>query len=138
MKTSISINIIINRYFIKRTNILFSFVKKSIENISILFYLLNLYNLDKRGKIMTGLEKVKKIINLFNSSFEFKPELNESGEIENLKIISLKNDGSEFITEFFDTFSEIVSSISKDYTVIFNEDKGLAIAKQITKYQIEE
>lgn len=87
---------------------------------------------------MTGLEKVKKIINLFNSSFEFKPELNESGEIENLKIISLKNDGSEFITEFFDTFSEIVSSISKDYTVIFNEDKGLAIAKQITKYQIEE
>jgi hypothetical protein len=83
------------------------------------------------------LKKLQVLIKLFNDTFELEPAV--EGELVNaLKLKSLKNDGEQFMDELFDVFSNIVKSCSNEYELIYTAEKGLAIAKKIVTYQIED
>ena len=89
------------------------------------------------------LKKINSLLKNFNSTFELKANLiEEDGEkiVDGLIIDGLKGDGSGFINELHETFNTIVQSLSKDHEVIYNEDKGLVIAKKVvvTEYVIDD
>jgi hypothetical protein len=89
------------------------------------------------------LKRINVLLKSFNSTFNIKAEvLQEKDELvaDVPKIKSLKNDGSDFINTFHETFNSIVQNISEEHEVIYNEDRGLVIAKKVVKtdYVIEE
>lgn len=84
-------------------------------------------------------KKINDMIKSFNSTFNISVDINDK-EVNNLKIDELKNDGSEFVNLLFNIFGQIVSNSDPDYELIYDEKKGLAIAKKVIKvdYIIEE
>ena len=91
-----------------------------------------------------ALQKINDLLKQFNETFtlESKIETDESGEeiVTALKIGELQTDGETFIKEIMDLFSQIISSVDDSYSLIYDENRGLAIAKKkvITTYEIEE
>lgn len=82
------------------------------------------------------LQKINSLLKTFNETFDVKANLTvEGNEIvaEGLKIESLKNDGIQFVGTLHDTFNTIVQAISNEHEVIYDEEKGLAIARKIVK-----
>ena len=77
------------------------------------------------------------MIKLFNDTFELEPVVGD-GEVNALKLKSLKNDGEQFMDELFEVFNNIVKSSSSEHELIYTEEKGLVIAKKIVTYQIED
>lgn len=89
------------------------------------------------------LKKINELLKKFNNTFVISAnQVEEDGEIVacGLRIDGIKNDGAEFINEMFETFNEIVKAVSDKHELVYNEEKGLVIAKQIIKvdYIIEE
>lgn len=89
------------------------------------------------------LKKINDLLKSFNTTFDIKANLSvENGEVvaDGLIIESLKNNGVEFVGSLHDTFNTIVQSISSEHEVIYDETKGLVIAKKIVKtdFVIEE
>ncbi len=89
------------------------------------------------------IETIKKISNLlkkFNETFDLEAVIiNEDGEMvaSGLKIKSIKNDGNEFIGEMYHMFGAIVGSISQEHELIYDEEKGIVVAKKVTKQVIQ-
>ena len=88
------------------------------------------------------LKKVQLLVKQFNSTFNIEAniEKNETGEevTSGLKIKELKNDGSEFLDEIFDTLANMVRIASKDHELVYDKKKGFAIAKKTISYVIED
>lgn len=88
-------------------------------------------------KMSEALKKVNTLLKSFNKTFDISAII-ESDEVNGLKIDDLKNEGTDFIGELFETFNTIVKSVSDEHEVVYNEEKGLVIAKKIVSvdYQI--
>lgn len=89
------------------------------------------------------LQKVNELLKKFNNTFEISAnQVEEDGELiaSGLKIDKVKNDGAEYINEMFTVFSEIVKAVSDEHELVYNEEKGLVIAKKVVQvnYVIEE
>ena len=84
--------------------------------------------------------KVKKLIQEFNNTFEIEPVIitNEEGEevTDDFKIKSLKNDGSVFLDEIFDTLLNMVHITSDEHELVYDVNKGFALAKKKISYEI--
>jgi hypothetical protein len=89
------------------------------------------------------LKKIKNLLDSFNESFEVDVNIEEDNDenvVRQLKITNLKGDRSEFVSELFTIFNSIISNVSDEHELIYNEEKGLVIAKKVVKvdYIIEE
>jgi len=94
-------------------------------------------------------KKVNEILKAFNDTFEIEANIVQDGKdvfVEGFKIIDIKKDcdSTAFVNTFYDIFGNIISSISDEHEIIYDKEKGLVIAKKITKqivqtkYKIEE
>ena len=85
-------------------------------------------------------DKVKKLIQEFNNTFEIEPIIitNENGEevTDDFKIKSLKNDWSIFLDEIFDTLLNMVHITSDEHELVYDVKKGFALAKKKISYEI--
>jgi hypothetical protein len=81
------------------------------------------------------LNKINEVLKKFNSTFEISTAgiSEENGEeiTGALKITNLKNDGSEFVAELFNIFDAIAQSVSDDYELVYNEERGLVLGKKV-------
>lgn len=90
------------------------------------------------------LQRINELLKKFNSTFELQPtEIVQDGEenmTSGLEIHNMKNNGSEFINEMFNMFDAIIKSVSDEHELVYNEEKGLVIAKKVVTvdYIIEE
>jgi len=88
----------------------------------------------------SAFKKVKKLIDEFNNTFEIEPIIitNEEGEkvTDDFKIKSLKNDGSVFLDEIFDTLLNMVHITSDEHELVYDINKGFALAKKKISYEI--
>lgn len=78
-------------------------------------------------------KKINELLNSFNESFKLEANIvDDNGEqvAVGLKIKELKNDGSEFVSQMFDMFSQIINA-SGEYELVYDEEKGIAIAKKV-------
>lgn len=83
------------------------------------------------------ISKINDLLIEFNKSFKLEANIvEENNEMvaTGLKIKKVTNDGSEFMTELFSMFSQIINS-TDEYELVFSEDKGLNIAKKIVKVE---
>ena len=88
----------------------------------------------------SAFKKVKRLIDEFNNTFEIEPIIiiNEEGEkvTDDFKIKSLKNDGSVFLDEIFDTLLNMVHITSDEHELVYDINKGFALAKKKISYEI--
>lgn len=80
------------------------------------------------------LVKVNELLKKFNSTFKIGAHvINEGGEevANGLKIESVKNEGTEFVSELFEVLNTIVSSVSDEHELVYNNDRGLVIARKV-------
>jgi hypothetical protein len=80
------------------------------------------------------LVKINDLLKKFNITFNVSANIKEEdGEqiVNGFKIDNLKNDGSEFVNELFNILNLIILSVSEGYELIYNEEKGLVIAKEV-------
>lgn len=80
------------------------------------------------------LKKVNDLLKAFNNSFKISANFTEDNDdkiANGLKIDELKNDGSQFIDEMFNMFSDVVSAVSENHELVYNEDMGLVIARKV-------
>lgn len=78
-------------------------------------------------------KRINDLLIEFNKSFKLEANIVEdNGEqvAVGLKIQELKNDGSEFVSQIFDMFSQIINA-SGEYELVYDEEKGIAIAKKV-------
>ena len=80
------------------------------------------------------LVKVNELLKKFNSTFKIGAQvINEGGEevANGLKIEAVKNEGTEFVNELFEVLNTIVSSVSNEHELVYNNDRGLVIARKV-------
>ena len=86
-------------------------------------------------------KKVQKLIQEFNNTFEIKATIikdpNTGEEItDKLQILKLKNDGSIFLDEIFDTLLNMVHITSDEHELVYDMEKGFALAKKKISYEL--
>lgn len=82
------------------------------------------------------LKRINNLLKMFNNTFDIDANLVQDGDetiAAGLKIKNVKDDGSEFITSFHDTFNSIVQSMSDEHEVIYDEEHGLVVARKVIK-----
>lgn len=82
------------------------------------------------------LKRINLLLKSFNDTFEVEAEITQEGDeivASKLRIKNLKNDGHDFINVFYNTFNSIVQGLSDDHEVIYNEERGIVIAKRVIK-----
>lgn len=89
----------------------------------------------------SAFKKVQNLVRSFNDTFEIEAHIvkddNTGEEItDGLRIKALKNDGSEFLDEIFDTLINMVHIASDNHELIYDVNKGFAIAKKKISYEI--
>ncbi len=89
------------------------------------------------------LETIKKISNLlkkFNETFDLEAHI-EKDESElvasGLIIKSMKNNGYDFVGELYEMFNTIIDSISEEHELIYDEEKGIVIAKKVIRQVVQ-
>ena len=92
---------------------------------------------------METIKKINDVLKKFNSTFELEAHIDKDGEelvASGLQIKNIKNDGHEFVGILYETFNAIIESISKEHELIYDEVKGLVVAKKVVKtdYIIED
>ena len=78
--------------------------------------------------------KVNELLKKFNVTFKIGSHvINEGGEevANGLKIEAVKNEGTEFVNELFEVLNTIVSSVSNEHELVYNNDRGLVIARKV-------
>jgi hypothetical protein len=86
------------------------------------------------------IKKISDFLKKFNETFELEPQIEKEGNeyvAAGFSIKNIKNDGNIFVGYMYEMFSSIVGSISEDHELIYDEDKGLVIAKKVTKQVIQ-
>lgn len=87
------------------------------------------------------LKKIQSLLKKFNTTFTIEANIitQDGEEVTNgLRIKSLNNDGVDFMDDIFDTFSKIVHSASDQHELVYDEQKGLALARKRITYEIED
>ena len=84
-----------------------------------------------------SLKKINRIIMNFNNTFKLKIEVATDNEINSLSIEETIGDGKEFINEMVDLFDKVIKNSTDEYELIFNEEKGLVLAKKIMSVNYE-
>ena len=84
-----------------------------------------------------SLKKINSIIMNFNNAFKLKIEESTDNEINSLSIEEIIGDGKEFINEMVDLFDKVIKNSTDEYELIFNEEKGLVLAKKIMSVNYE-
>lgn len=92
---------------------------------------------------METIKKINEVLKKFNNTFELEAHIDKDGEemiASGLQIKNMKNNGHEFVGILYETFNAIIKSISSEHEMIYDEDKGLVIAKKVIKtdYYIED
>ena len=89
-----------------------------------------------------SIKKIQSLVKKFNDTFEIEANIceDENGETitDGLRIKGLNNDGVAFMNEIFDMFSTIVHASSDEYELVYDEQRGLAMAKKKITYEIED
>jgi len=84
------------------------------------------------------IDRFNDLLSDFNKSFDLEPEIkNIDGEdiITNLKIKKINDDGVTFINGLFELVNEILVSLPDKNELAYNKEKGLIIAKEVTKLE---
>ena len=79
------------------------------------------------------MKKIESLLTEFNNSFELEANITDNENekvVSGLKIKELKNDGSGYINEMIEMFSQIISANGEN-ELVFDDKKGLVIAKKI-------
>lgn len=89
------------------------------------------------------LKRISTLLKKFNNSFVISTNVTEeNGEqiADGLKIDNVKNNGVEFMDDLFNMFNDIIKNVSNEHELIYNEEKGLVIAKKVVTidYILEE
>ena len=88
------------------------------------------------------LKTINSFLKKFNNTFELATgeivEDEEDNVTNELKIVGLKNDGSEFVIELSNLFGTIIQSTSSEYELIYTEEKGLVIGRKVIDYVFDE
>lgn len=82
--------------------------------------------MDEDTKIL--MRKFNVLLEAFNKDFKIST-IEDGNHINEFKIESINNDGSEFINNLFNFFKETIEGISNEYELAYNEENGLFIAK---------
>ena len=88
-----------------------------------------------------SLKKIQSLLKKFNSTFTIEANIvEENGEevTNGLRITALNNDGVEFMDEIFDVFARIVHASSDSHELVYDEQRGLALARKKITYEIED
>ena len=79
--------------------------------------------------------KINELLDKLNESFVVDAKISDSDNtVEEFKITGLKNDGSEFIEEMINMFSQIIMA-NDEYEFIYDPNEGIKIAKKVTKVE---
>ena len=84
-----------------------------------------------------SLKKINSIIMNFNNTFKLKIEESTDNEINSMSIEETIGYGKEFINEMVDLFDKVIKNSTDEYELIFNEEKGLVLAKKIMSVNYE-
>lgn len=89
----------------------------------------------------SAFKKVQILIKQFNETFDIEANIikdEKTGEeiTDGFKIKGLKNDGSAFLDEIFNTLVQMVRIASDDHELVYDAKRGFAIAKKITSYEL--
>lgn len=84
-----------------------------------------------------ALLKINSLLKSFNNTFKLKIEESEGNEVNSLSIAETIGDGTDFINEMTDLFDKVISDLTNEYELIFNEEKGLILAKKVASIDYE-
>lgn len=90
----------------------------------------------------SAFKKVQNLIQEFNNTFEIeatiiKDKTTNEEVTDVLKIVKLKNDGSVFLDEIFDTLLNMVHITSENHELVYDPSKkGFALARKKISYEI--
>jgi len=74
-------------------------------------------------------EKMEALLKLTNDTFDFDLAI-EDGEVLDVKIKGLKDDGSKFIADFVEVLDGIVGVALPEYELVYNETNGFSLVKK--------
>jgi hypothetical protein len=86
------------------------------------------------------IKKINKLLKKFNDTFDLEANIMKDDDefvASGLKIKNLKNNGTEFIGEMYDIFSTIIETLSDEHELIYDEFKGIVIAKKVVKQVVQ-
>jgi hypothetical protein len=91
------------------------------------------------------LQRVNSLLKSFNKSFNISADVQKEDDgtetVVGLKIDAVNDDGTEFMSDLFDLFAQIISASDSDYELVYNKDHGgLCIAKKkiAVDYEIQD
>ena len=73
--------------------------------------------------------KMEVLLKSVNDTFDFDLAV-EDGEVLDVKIKGLKDDGSKFIADFVEVLDGIVGVALPDYELVYNEANGFSLVKK--------
>jgi hypothetical protein len=85
---------------------------------------------------MQTIKKINEVLKCFNLTFDLEARIvDEGGDLvaSGLQIKEIKSDGHEFVNVLYDVFNAIIESVSDEHELIYNESRGLVIAKRVVK-----
>jgi hypothetical protein len=91
--------------------------------------------MDNENKMET-IKKIGDLLKSFNSTFDLEAHIDEDDDelvASGLKIKKLKSNGYEFVGDLYETFNAIIKSVSEEHELIYDETRGLVIAKKIVR-----
>ena len=75
------------------------------------------------------LTKMEALLKLTNDTFDFDLAI-EDGEVLEVKIKGLKDDGSKFIADFVEVLEGIISVALPDYELVYTEKDGFSLEEK--------
>jgi hypothetical protein len=90
------------------------------------------------------LQRVNSLLKSFNKSFNISADVQKEDDgtetVVGLKIDAVNDDGTEFMSDLFDMFAQIISASDEDYDLVYDKDRGLCIAKKkiAVDYEIQD
>lgn len=90
------------------------------------------------------LQRINSLLKSFNKSFNISADVEKdedgSETVVALKIDSVNDNGTEFMSDLFDVFAQLVSASDKNYDLVYDKERGLCIAKKkiAVDYEIQD
>jgi hypothetical protein len=83
------------------------------------------------------LQKINSILTSFNSTFKLEIHESNGDEVNGFTIKETIGDGRDFINEIVDLFEKVITNSTEDYELVYNEEKGLVLAKKVPSVNYE-
>ena len=90
------------------------------------------------------LQRINSLLKSFNKSFNISADVNKEDDgsetVTALRIDSVNDNGTEFMSDLFDIFAQLISVSDKDDELVYDKDRGLCIAKKkiAVDYEIQD